>query len=91
MALILLQKLPQAANLSNFDWKRHRGQAVAILIAAHASAQVPLDLDVTDGSVHTLLRLRGNQVVVYANLSSTQVEPTPHVMVFCLHDMARPP
>ena len=89
MALILLHL--QTASPSSFKWTRHRGQAVAILIAAHATAQVPLDLDVTDGEVHTLLRLRSKQLVVYANLTSTQVELTPHVMVFGLHDRARPP
>ena len=81
----------QAAEPTRFNWTRHRGQAIAALIAAHATALVPLDLDITDGSCHTLLRLRGNQLVVYANLSSTQVEPTPHVMVFGLHHVAPPP
>ena len=90
MASILLQTHLQTASPS-FNWTRHRGQAVAILIAAHATAQVPLDLDVTDGSVHTLLRLRGKKLVVYANLTSTQVALTPHVMVFGLHDRACPP
>ena len=79
MASILLQRQGQTPSSTGSLWPQHRAQVIVVLIAAHCTAltaRVPLDLDLTDGTVHNLLRLRGEELLVYENLSSTDVGPT---------------
>ena len=42
-----------------------RAQVVCCLIAAYAMCQFPLDLDLSDGKRHHLLRLRGDRLLEY--------------------------
>lgn len=50
-----------------------RGPAVCCLLAARAMSQLPLDLDLTDGKQHHLLRLRGHMLLVYEGCTPKQV------------------
>ena len=56
-----------------YSFKEGRGQVVCCLLAAHAMCQLPLDLDLTDGKQHHLLRLRGDLLLVYEGCTPTQV------------------
>ena len=56
-----------------YSFKEGRGQVVCCLLAAHAMCQLPLDLDLTDGQQHHLLRLRGDLLLVYEGCTPTQV------------------
>ncbi|DBA84462.1 TPA: hypothetical protein ACH3X1_006089 [Trebouxia sp. C0004] len=55
-----------------YSFKEGRGQVVCCLLAAHAMCQLPLDLDLTDGQQHHLLRLRGDLLLVYEGCTPTQ-------------------
>ena len=59
-----------------YSFKEGRGQVVCSLLAAHAMCQLPLDLDLTDGNQHHLLRLRGDLLIVYEGCTPTQVRRT---------------
>ena len=59
-----------------YSFKEGRGQVVCCLMAAHAMCQLPLDLDLTDGKHHHLLRLRGDLLLVYEGCMPTQVRWT---------------
>lgn len=59
-----------------YSFKEGRGQVVCCLLAAHAMCQLPLDLDLTDGKQHHLLRLRGDLLLVYEGCTPTQVRQT---------------
>ena len=74
------------ANPGTLPFSKGRAQAIAAILAAHAYAMMPLDLDLTDGEVHHILLLRGDELVVYENSSPTQVSillllPMAHVGV----------
>ena len=56
-----------------YTFKEGRGQVVCCLLAAHAMCQLPLDLDLTDGTRHHLLRLRGDLLLVYEGCTPKQV------------------
>lgn len=56
-----------------YDFEEGRPQAVCCLLAAHAMTQCPMDVDVTDGKQHHLLRLRGEHLLVYEGCSPKQV------------------
>ncbi|DBA72461.1 TPA: hypothetical protein ACH3X2_010484 [Trebouxia sp. C0005] len=56
-----------------YSFKEGRGQVICCLLAAHAMCQLPLDLDLTDGKQHHLLRLRGDLLLVYEGCTPTQV------------------
>ena len=58
-----------------YTFKEGRGQVVCCLLAAHKMCQLPLDLDLTDGKRHHLLRLRDNQLLVYQGCTPNQVSP----------------
>ncbi|DBB15509.1 TPA: hypothetical protein ACH3X3_003730 [Trebouxia sp. C0006] len=49
-----------------------RSPAVCCLLAARAMSQLPLDLDLTDGKQHHLLRLRGRMLLVYEGCTPKQ-------------------
>ena len=53
-----------------------RGQVICCLLAVHAMCQLPLDLDLTDGKQHHLLRLRGDLLLVYEGCTPKQVRQT---------------
>ena len=57
-----------------YSFKEGLGQVVCCLQAAHAMCQLPLDLDLTDGQQHHLLRLRGDLLLVYEGCTPTQVQ-----------------
>ncbi len=59
-----------------YSFKEGRGQVVCCLLAAHAMSQLSLDLDLTDGKQHHLLRLRGDLLLVYEGCMPTQVRQT---------------
>ena len=59
-----------------YSFKEGRGQVVCCLLAAHAMCQLPLDLDLTDGKHHHLLRLRDDLLLVYEECTPTQVRWT---------------
>ena len=59
-----------------YSFKEGRGQLVCCLLAAHATCQLPLDLDLTDGKQHHLLPLRGDLLLVYEGCTPTQVRRT---------------
>lgn len=59
-----------------YTFKEGRGQVVCCLLAAHAMCQLPLDLDLTDGTHHHLLRLRGDLLLVYEGCTPKQVSQT---------------
>ena len=59
-----------------YTFKEGRGQVVCCLLAAHAMCQLPLDLDLTDGTHHHLLRLRGGLLLVYEGCTPKQVGQT---------------
>ena len=59
-----------------YTFEEGQGQAVCCLLAAHAMCQPPLDLDVTDGKHHHLLRLRGHMLLVYEECTPKQVSQT---------------
>ena len=59
-----------------YSFKEGRGQVVCCLLAAHAMCQLPLDLDLTDGKQHHLLRLRGDLLLVYEGCTPAQVRRT---------------
>ena len=61
---------------SQYAFNEGRGQVVCCLLAAHAMCQLPLDLDLTDGKQHHLLRLRGDLLLVYEGCTPTQVRQT---------------
>lgn len=56
-----------------YTFEEGRDQAVCCLLAAHQLCQLPLDLDLTDGKHHHLLRLRGDFLLVYEDCTPTQV------------------
>ena len=59
-----------------YSFKEGRGQVVCCLLAAHATCQLPLDLDLTDGKQRHLLRLRGDLLLVCEGCTPTQVRRT---------------
>ena len=59
-----------------YSFEEGRAQVVCCLLAAHAMCQLPLDLDLTDGKQHHLLRLRGDLLLVYEGCTPTQVRQT---------------
>ncbi len=61
------------ASPRQYSFDEGRGQAVCCLLAAHAMSQLPLDLDLTDGKQHHLLRLRGDMLLVYEGCTPKQV------------------
>ena len=63
----------EVATPRQYSFKEGRGQVICCLLAAHAMCQLPLDLDLTDGKQHHLLRLRGDQLLVYEGCTPTQV------------------
>ena len=60
-------------HLGNTSSRRVEPQVICCLLAAHAMCQLPLDLDLTDGQQHHLLRLRGDLLLVYEGCTPTQV------------------
>ena len=62
---MLLQKLQTGRVL--------RGQAIIELLAANAFGNCPVLLDLTDGNLHYLYTVRDQQLVVWSELSPTQV------------------
>ncbi len=56
-----------------YTFKEGRGQVICCLLAAHAMCQLPMDMDLTDGKQHHLLRLRDDQLLVYEGCTPTQV------------------
>ena len=63
----------EVATPRQYSFKEGRGQVVCCLLAAHAMCQLPLDLDLTDGRMHHLLRLRGDLLLVYEGCTPKQV------------------
>ena len=63
----------EVATPRQYTFEEGRGQAVCCLLAAHAVCQLPLDLDLTDGKHHHLLRLRGDLLLVYEDCTPKQV------------------
>ena len=59
-----------------YSFMEGRGQVVCCLLAAHAMCQLPLDVDLTDGKQHHLLRLRGDLLFAYEGCTPTQVRQT---------------
>ena len=59
-----------------YSFEEGRRQVICCLLAAHAMCQLPLDLDLTDGKQHHLLRLRGDQLLVYEGCTPKQVSQT---------------
>ena len=66
----------EVATPRQYSFNEGRGQVVCCLLAAHAMCQLPLDVDLTDGKVHHLLRLRGNLLLVYEGCTPKQVRQT---------------
>ena len=56
-----------------YTFQEVRGQAICCLLAAHKMCQLALVLDLTDGKRHHLLRLRGNELLVYQGCTPKQV------------------
>ena len=56
-----------------YTFKEGRGHVICCLLAAHAMCQLPMDMDLTDGKSHHLLRLRGDQLLVYEGCTPKQV------------------
>ncbi|DBA98726.1 TPA: hypothetical protein ACH3X1_014499 [Trebouxia sp. C0004] len=54
----------EVATPRQYSFEEGRSQVVCCLLAAHAMCQLPLDLDLTDGKQHHLLRLRGDMLLV---------------------------
>jgi hypothetical protein len=50
----------------------NKGQSVAIALGALATASWPMFVDLTDGEVHHLLALRGDELIVWQGLTPTQ-------------------
>ena len=69
---LLLQA--RAVPPKEYTFGEGRAQVVCCLIAAYAMCQFPLDLDLSDGKRHHLLRLRGDQLVEYLNCTPKQVQ-----------------
>jgi len=63
----------EVATPRQYSFEEGRGQVVCCLLAAHAMCQLPLDLDLTDGKQHHLLRLRGDMLLVYEGCTPKQV------------------
>ena len=59
-----------------YSFEEGRGQVICCLLAAHATCQLPLDLDLTDGKQHHLLQLRGDLLLVYEGCMPKQVRQT---------------
>ena len=59
-----------------YTFKEGRAQVVRCLRAEHAMCQLTLDLDLTDGTHHHLLRLRGDSLLVYEGCTPKQVGQT---------------
>ncbi|KAK9809894.1 hypothetical protein WJX72_001176 [[Myrmecia] bisecta] len=54
-----------------FDFSgRPKGQSTMELLAAYSIAQHPVDVMLTDGHVHHIMRLRGNKILYWANLTA---------------------
>ena len=71
-AALLLQA--RAVPPKEYTFGEGRAQVVCCLIAAYAMCQFPLDLDLSDGKRHHLLRLRGDQLMEYLNCTPKQVQ-----------------
>lgn len=56
-----------------YTFDEGRAQAICCLLAAHAMCQLPMDIDLTDGRQHHLLRLRDYMLLVYEGCTPTQV------------------
>ena len=67
----ILVVLGRAVPPEEYNFAAGRAQAVCVLIAAHAVC--PLDLDLTDGKRHHLLRLRGDHQPGYLDCTPKQV------------------
>ena len=63
----------KAAEPRPYTFDDSRGHAICCLLAAHAMCQLPMDLDLTDGRQHHLLRLRDHMLLVYEACTPTQV------------------
>lgn len=50
----------------------HRGQCVSSCLGAYAYNRFPLLLDLTDGEVHHMLRVHGNELIVWECLMPQQ-------------------
>ncbi|KAL3142200.1 hypothetical protein ABBQ38_002550 [Trebouxia sp. C0009 RCD-2024] len=55
-----------------YTFDEGRAQAICCLLAAHAMCQLPMDIDLTDGRQHHLLRLRDYMLLVYEGCTPTQ-------------------
>ena len=66
----------EVATPRQYSFKEGRGQVICCLLAAHAMCQLPLDLDLTYGKQHHLLRLRGDLLLVYEGCTPKQVRQT---------------
>ena len=76
----------KVASTEEYALEEGRAQAVCCLLAAHAMCQLPLDLDLTDGKQHHLLRLRGDQLLVYEGCTPKQVHQNIfHDKLFAKH------
>ena len=64
----------RAVPAKEYTFGEGRAQVVCCLIAAYAMCQFPLDLDLTDGKRHHLLRLRGELLLEYLDCSPKQVK-----------------
>ena len=69
-----------------------RPQAICAFLAASAAAQAPLLVDLTDGEVHHLLRLEGNELFVYEDCGPQQVsmQAFHQVVSVSIHADGRP-
>ena len=70
----------------NFD--DGRAQVICAVLAGAALCQTPLVMDLTDGEVHHLLRLEGQELVVYRDCTPKQVIGSPTMedvlLVICI-------
>ena len=74
----------EVAKPRQYSFEEGRGQVICCLLAARTMCQLPLDLDLTDGKQHHLLRLRGDQLLVYEGCTPTQVCQTCRIF-HCLY------
>ena len=57
-----------------------RAHVICAVLAGAALCQTPLLMDLTDGEVHHLLRLQGQELVVHPDCSPKQVMQKPHIV-----------
>lgn len=60
-----------------------KGQAVTALVGACAYNVLPLIMDLTDGEVHHLLHVKGNELFVWTDLEPRQVWMGPRQGWLC--------